>query len=117
FDKGAEACQAKNMAEAGTTQDLDLWFGAVDAERLAEAARHAGGFYVSGIGLQGRRSEENGLDRVDVVLSASGLDSFEEEYSRCSRRRLPPDATASSSRFATDLLSYSRAPPPATDRR
>lgn len=29
----------------GTTQDLDLWFGRSDEERLREAARQAGGVY------------------------------------------------------------------------
>jgi hypothetical protein len=51
----------------GTTQDLDLWFGSNDFRAVGEAARRAGGFYT---------------DRVDVVLSAQGLDSFEAEYSR-----------------------------------
>ena len=36
----------------GTTQDLDIWLGALDPERLREAARRAGGFYTSGFGLQ-----------------------------------------------------------------
>ena len=63
----------------GTTQDLDLWFGSIDAERLSEAARRAGGLYTSGFGLQPPAIGGEGLDRVDVVLTASGLESFEIE--------------------------------------
>ena len=63
----------------GTTQDLDLWFGSIDAERLSEAARRAGGLYTSGFGLQPPAIGGEGLDRVDVVLTASGLESFETE--------------------------------------
>ena len=65
----------------GTTQDLDLWFGQIDAERLREAARKAGGFYTSGFGLQPPSIGGEGLDRVDVVLTASGLESFDTEFS------------------------------------
>lgn len=64
----------------GTTQDLDLWFGSIDEERLREAARRAGGIYTSGVGLQPPALGGEGLDRVDLVLTASGLDSFEREF-------------------------------------
>ena len=64
----------------GTTQDLDLWFGSIDPAKLGEAARKAGGFYTSGFGMQPPAIGGEGLDRVDVVLSASGLGSFDEEY-------------------------------------
>lgn len=66
----------------GTTQDLDLWFGRIDETRLGEAARRAGGFYTAGLGLQAPAVGGEGLDRVDLVLTASGLDSFEDEYAR-----------------------------------
>ena len=65
----------------GTTQDLDLWFGRIDVDRLREAARRAGGLYTSGFGLQPPALGGEGLDRVDVVLTASGLDAFEQEFS------------------------------------
>jgi hypothetical protein len=65
-----------------TTQDLDLWFGQIDAERLQEAARRAGGFYTPGVGVQPPAVGGDGLDRVDLVLSASGLESFDREYAR-----------------------------------
>ena len=66
----------------GTTQDLDLWFGHIEPDHLIEAAKRAGGFYTSGMGLQPPTLGGEGLDRVDVVMSAQGLGSFEEEYAR-----------------------------------
>jgi hypothetical protein len=64
----------------GTTQDLDLWFGTIDETRLSEAARRAGGFYTSGFGVQPPAVGGAGLDRLDLVLTASGLESFEQEF-------------------------------------
>lgn len=64
----------------GTTQDLDLWFGQIDADRLQEAARRAGGFYSPGFGTQPPTLGGTALDRVDVVLTASGLESFDDEF-------------------------------------
>jgi hypothetical protein len=66
----------------GTTQDLDFWFGRIDASKLAEAARRAGGFYTPGFGLQPPAIGGAGLDRIDLVLTASGLESFDVEYAR-----------------------------------
>ena len=66
----------------GTTQDLDLWFGSIDGEKVGEAARRAGGFYTSGFGLQPPAIGGDGLDRVDIVLNVDGLGPFEEEYAR-----------------------------------
>ncbi len=68
----------------GTTQDLDLWLGSVDSTKVAEAARRAGGFYTAGFGLQPPAIGGEGLERIDLVVNASGLDSFDEEYSRAS---------------------------------
>lgn len=64
----------------GTTQDLDLWLGRIDEALIREAARRAGGFYTAGFGLHPPALEGEGLDRVDLVLVASGLDSFDQEY-------------------------------------
>lgn len=66
----------------GTTQDLDLWFGDIDEARLKEAARRAGGFYTSGLGMRAPAVGGEGLDRLDLVLTAHGLDAFEDEYLR-----------------------------------
>ena len=64
----------------GTTQDIDLWFGQIDGKQLDEAARRAGGLYTSGFGVQPPALGGEGLDRVDIVVTASGLDSFEREF-------------------------------------
>ena len=63
----------------GTTQDLDLWLGPADAAKLAEAARRAGGFYTSGFGQHPPAIGGEGLDRVDLVLTAQGLRDFDAE--------------------------------------
>jgi hypothetical protein len=63
----------------GVTEDIDLWFENVGDARIGEAARRAGGFWVTrleppmlgGIG-----------ERFDVVLTMSGLDRFDAEYPR-----------------------------------
>jgi hypothetical protein len=65
-----------------TTQDLDLWLGQIDGDQLQEAARRAGGFYTPGFGLQPPAVGGDGLDRIDLVLTASGLESFDREYAR-----------------------------------
>jgi predicted nucleotidyltransferase len=66
----------------GTTQDLDLWFGRIDEAQLRQAALEAGGLYTSGFGLQPPAFGGEGLDRLDLVLTASGLESFEAEFDR-----------------------------------
>jgi hypothetical protein len=66
----------------GTTQDLGLWFGAIDGDLLREAAGKAGGLYIPGFGLQPPAIGGEGLDRLDLVLTASGLDSFDVEFMR-----------------------------------
>ena len=64
----------------GTTQDIDLWFERIDEGQLREAANRAGGLYTSGFGSQPPAVGGEGLDRVDLVLTASGLEPFEEEF-------------------------------------
>ena len=64
----------------GTTQDIDLWFDRIDEGQLREAARRAGGLYTAGFGSQPPAVGGEGLDRVDLVLTASGLEPFEEEF-------------------------------------
>jgi hypothetical protein len=66
----------------GTTQDLDLWLGTIDTRRVKEAARSAGGFYTPGMGLQPPAIGGEGLDRIDLVMTAQGLEPFETEYAR-----------------------------------
>lgn len=64
----------------GTTQDIDLWFDRIDEGQLREAAHRAGGLYTSGFGSQPPVVGGEGLDRVDLVLTASGLEPFEKEF-------------------------------------
>lgn len=64
------------------TQDLDVWFERIDDGRIREAAADAGGFWIPGVGMQPPAFGGDGLDRVDVVLTAHGLDPFAVEYAR-----------------------------------
>jgi hypothetical protein len=66
----------------GTTLDIDLWFPPSAFDKLPEAARRAGGFYLPGIQQHPPTLGGKGLDRVDLVGTAHGLDSFEAEYER-----------------------------------
>jgi hypothetical protein len=63
------------------TQDIDLWIEALD-ERVAQAAADAPGFWISGFGVQPPAFGGAGLERIDVVLTAHGLDDFDTEYRR-----------------------------------
>jgi hypothetical protein len=64
------------------TQDLSLWFERITDERIRQAAREAGGFWISGFGMQPPAFGGAGLERIDVVLTAHGLDAFPIEYDR-----------------------------------
>ena len=64
------------------TQDLDVWFERVDDERIRQAATEAGGFWISGFGMQPPAFGGDGLERIDIVLTAHGLDPFAREYER-----------------------------------
>lgn len=64
------------------TQDIDLWLDRVDASLLDTAAREAGGFWISGFGMQPPAFGGEGLERLDIVLHAHGLESFDTEYAR-----------------------------------
>lgn len=62
----------------GATEDLDLWFESLSDVGIGEAAKRAGGFWVT-------RSEPPMLggmsERFDVITSMSGLPNFADEYS------------------------------------
>jgi hypothetical protein len=64
------------------TQDLDVWFEPAVDLRIPEAAADAGGFWISGFGAQPPAFGGAGLERIDVVLTAHGLDAFPVEYDR-----------------------------------
>lgn len=63
-----------------STQGLDVWFESAGDERVRDDARQAGGFWVPAFGLQPPGIGGDGLDRVDTVLTAHGLDAFAAEY-------------------------------------
>ena len=62
------------------TLDIDLWFARIDDDRIPLAAADAGGFWVTGFGVQPPAFGGDGLDRLDVVLTVHGLDAFDREY-------------------------------------
>lgn len=62
------------------TQDLDVWFESAEDERIRLAARDAGGFWISGFGAQPPAFGGTGLERIDIVLTAHGLEPFPVEY-------------------------------------
>jgi hypothetical protein len=64
------------------TQDLDVWFESTTDDRIREAAKDAGGFWISGFGMQPPAFGGEGLERIDVVLTAHGLDAFPIEHDR-----------------------------------
>ncbi len=64
---------------SGSTEDVDLWFEDPNDTRIAEAARAAGGIWVSGsLGMSPPRIGGIG-DRFDVVLTMDGLGKFADE--------------------------------------
>jgi hypothetical protein len=62
------------------TQDVAIWFARIDDPRIVEAAVDAGGFWISGFGMQPPAFGGHGLSRIDVVPTAHGLDTFPKEY-------------------------------------
>jgi hypothetical protein len=64
-----------------------VWLESRD-ERLVEAARAAGGFWVSGFGVQPPAFGGEGFERLDVVLTAHGLGSFDSEYAGSIEREI-----------------------------
>ena len=65
-----------------TTQDIDLWLESPGDESVRDAAREAGGFWIPAFGLQPPAFGGPGLERIDVVLTVHGVDSFTLEYGR-----------------------------------
>lgn len=64
------------------TQGLDVWFERFDDPAVRLAAKEAGGFFIPGFGMQPPMFGGQGLDRLDIVLTAHGLDSFQAEFER-----------------------------------
>jgi hypothetical protein len=70
------------------TQDLDVWFERIDDGRIRLAAADAGGFWIPSFGMQPPAFGGEGLARIDVVLTAHGLDAFAVEYGRSLTREI-----------------------------
>ena len=67
----------------GATEDIDLWFERTDDPRIAEAARAAGGLFVSGSFGMAPPQLGGGLgDRFVVVVRVTGADAFSVEFDR-----------------------------------
>ena len=75
---GAAVLQGAPVA----TQDLDLWFERLEPDRLRQAAAEAGGFWIPAFGMQPPGFGGDGLERIDVVLTAHGLGTFDSEYAQ-----------------------------------
>jgi len=63
-----------------STQDVDLWIERPGEDPVRQAAVDAGGFWLSPHGMQPPAFGGDGLERVDVVLTAHGLGDFASEY-------------------------------------
>ena len=53
-----------------------------------DAAAEAGGFLISGFGMQPPSFGGQGLDRLDIVLAAHGLEQFAIEYASAIEREV-----------------------------
>lgn len=62
----------------GSTEDIDIWFEALDDERIGQAARRAGGFWVTRMQPPVLAGMSNRFD----VLTVSALPDFDAEYAR-----------------------------------
>ena len=71
-----------------STQDLDIWLERIEDPRIALAATDAGGFWIPGFGVQPPAFGGRGFERLDVVLTAHGLDAFEAEYAGARQREI-----------------------------
>lgn len=70
------------------TQDIDVWFDTLDNDQIKLAAQDAGGFWVSGFGMQPPAFGGDELSRIDVVLTAHGLKRFADEYDASIEREI-----------------------------
>jgi hypothetical protein len=81
---GAAVLQGAPVA----TQDLDVWFSRVEDEAIRKAAADAGGFWISGFGMQPPAFGGDDFTRIDIVLTAHGLDAFAIEYAGTIEREI-----------------------------
>jgi hypothetical protein len=71
-----------------STQDIDLWLDRPGDDAVRQAAADAGGFWLPGFGVQPPGFGGNGLERIDVVLTAHGLEAFDIEYAGSTARSM-----------------------------
>ena len=64
------------------TQDVNLWFEGLDDPAFAAALRQVGGAYIAPTFYTPPMFAGEGLELFDIVLSMSGLQSFDEEWGR-----------------------------------
>jgi hypothetical protein len=70
------------------TQNLEVWFAQAEDDAIRAAAKDAGGFWISGFGMQPPAFGGEDLARIDVVLTAHGLDAFATEYAKAIEREI-----------------------------
>jgi hypothetical protein len=61
------------------TEDIDLWFENLNDPKLSEALRSVGAAYVPPFGFNSPMLAGSGTEPFDVVISMSGLGSFQDE--------------------------------------
>ena len=62
------------------TEDVDLWIGRLDDPKFGAALREVGGAYVAPTFYTPPMLAGEGLELFDLVLSMSGLSTFDEEW-------------------------------------
>jgi hypothetical protein len=63
-----------------STQNLALWLERPGDDAVRQTASDAGGFWIPAFGMRPPGFGGDGLERIDVVLTAHGLHDFESEY-------------------------------------
>lgn len=71
-----------------STQDLELWLERPTDDGVRQAAADAGGFWIAGFGLHPPGFGGAGLERIDVVLTAHGLEDFAAEYAHAKEMQI-----------------------------
>ena len=71
-----------------STQDLDLWLERPADDEVRLAAADAGGFWIAAFGLHPPGIGGDGLERIDIVLTAHGLEDFASEYARAKEMQI-----------------------------
>ena len=71
------------------TQDIDLWFKELNSSNFKAALKEAGVFYVPPINLNPPMFAGESTELIDIVISVTGLDSFEVEYQNAIEITLP----------------------------